>query len=200
MKKILLCLCLLFGYSVANDKNGLFLGLEFGISEINLKVSSQAGGGKIKLSAPMYGLKAGYRHFFTDLIGLQGYFSFKDSFFNGKYNILSANNSASMHFMPFMANADVIFDFYKANEISFDAILGVGLGMAMLDDNLIGAQQDSYTAFYSDARVGLGINSNNNRVGLNIAFPIAQATKSVQGIDYKMKQNYIVSLTYDYKF
>ena len=201
MKKILLCLCLAFGYGVANDKNGVILGIEFGLSEVDLKASAQGRSGNIKLSAPVYGFKAGYKHFFTDLIGLQGYFSFKDAFASVKQGGALNSVDSSAHFMPLMANADVIFDFYKTNNLSLDAIIGIGLGLAILNDNnLIGVGSTSHSGFYSDARIGLGLNLANNRVGLNAAFPIAPASKSVNNIDYKIKQNYTISLTYDYVF
>ncbi|RDU58098.1 outer membrane beta-barrel protein [Helicobacter sp. MIT 99-5507] len=197
MKKILLCLCLLFGYSMANDKDGFFLGAEIGISEVSVAASANGYSGKVKLSAPMYGFKAGYRYFFSDLIGLRGYISFKDSFVDVK--LQGSNGSA--HFMPIMANADIIFDFYKTQNYSFDAIVGVGLGFAILNDySLIGKIDTSHSAFYSDARVGIGTSYDNNRLGLVVSFPITQATKKVDGIEYKIKQNYAVALTYDYKF
>lgn len=194
MKKILLCLCLLFGYSMANDKDGFFLGAEIGISEVSVATGAVGNGGKV--SAPMYGFKAGYRYFFSDLIGLRGYISFKDSFVDVK--LQSINGSA--HFMPIMANADIIFDFYKTQNYSFDAIVGVGLGFATLNYLLIGSINTSHSAFYSDARVGIGTSYDNNRLGLVVSFPITQATKKVNGIEYKVKQSYAVALTYDYKF
>ena len=205
MKKILLCLCLLFGYSMANDKDGFFLGAEIGISEVRVAASANGGSGKVELSAPMYGFKAGYRYFFSDLIGLQGYISFKDSFvgIDSSFNIANVKlqGNGSSHFMPIMANADIIFDFYKTQNYSFDAIVGVGLGFAILNDySLIGNINTSHSAFYSDARVGIGTSYDNNRLGLVVSFPITQATKKVDGIEYKIKQNYAVALTYDYKF
>lgn len=197
MKKILLCLCLLFGYSMANDKDGFFLGAEIGISEVSVAASANGYSSKVKLSAPMYGFKAGYRYFFSDLIGLRGYISFKDSFVDVK----SQGSNVSSHFMPIMANADIIFDFYKTQNYSFDAIVGLGLGFAILNDNsLIGNIDTSHSAFYSDARVGIGASYDNNRLGLVVSFPITQATKKVDGIKYKIKQSYAVALTYDYKF
>lgn len=206
MKKILLCLCLLFGYSMANDKDGFFLGAEIGISEVSLAASAAGYSVEVKQSAPMYGFKAGYRYFFSDLIGLRGYISFKDSFTYSIVNVKGAGTTessaeSSAHFMPIMANADVIFDFYKTQNYSFDAIVGLGLGFAILNDySLIGNTNTSHSAFYSDARVGIGTSYDNNRLGLVVSFPITQATKNVDGIKYKIKQSYAVALTYDYKF
>ncbi|MBR7117856.1 MAG: outer membrane beta-barrel protein [Helicobacteraceae bacterium] len=203
MKKILLCLCLLFGYSMANDKDGFFLGAEIGISEVSIAASANGNSVKVELSAPMYGFKAGYRYFFSDLIGLQGYISFKDSFVdvNSSGSLVELQGNGSSHFMPIMANADIIFDFHKTQNYSFDAIVGVGLGFAILNDNsLIGNINTSHSAFYSDARVGIGTSYDNSRLGLVVSFPITQATKKVDGIEYKIKQNYAVALTYDCKF
>ena len=211
MKKILMCLCLLVGYGMANDRSGAILGVEFGLNEVDLKASAQGVSGNIKLSAPVYGFKAGYKHFFTDLIGLQGYFSFKDSFINANAKIDSSNisvsGSGSAHFMPIMANADVIFDFYKSNDVSLDAIIGVGVGVAMVNYKnkaiealTIPTITENFSGFYGDARVGLGVNASNNRIGLVASFPFNSVNKTIYSVKLKVKQNYAVSLTYDYTF
>ena len=198
MKKILMCLCLLVGYGMANDRSGAILGVEFGLSEINV-----AGNGKVKSSAPLYGFKAGYKHFFTDLVGLQGYLSFKDTFNSNK----SDGSSDSLHFMPIMANADIIFDFYKSNDVSLDAIIGVGVGVAMVNYKYKGEylgntfnETKNYSGFYGDARVGLGVNASNNRIGLVASFPFNSVNTTTNDVKSKVKQNYAVSLTYDYTF
>ena len=132
MKKILLCLCLLFGYSLANDKNGFFLWFDLGVSEVAVEGGADDRKYKSKISTPMYGIKAGYRHFFTDVVGLQGYFGFRDSFINintsnaGSAVTGNGNKTSTYYsFLPLMANADVIFDLYKKDNFSLDAIVGL---------------------------------------------------------------------------
>ena len=210
-----------------SDKNGVFMGIELiGVSEIDLDINiDNYRLFKDKSTGIMFGLNLGYRHFFTDLIGLQGYFSVKDTFFvmgvpkSNTYSYgttLDTNPwisqrsldvlSSSDQFLQIMANIDVIFDFHKTKNFSFDAIAGIGLGMGMFISQTYINIWDlywslpNYSALYSDARVGLGMKGTNNRVGLNISFPIYPATKTIDGIKYQTKQNYAISLSYDYKF
>ena len=208
MKKILMCLCLLVGYGMANDRSGAILGVEFGLSELNkIESDTTLGTEKNKDAAPLYGFKAGYKHFFTDLIGLQGYLSFKHSFNSNKYESEGTSSKTTYDFMPIMANADVIFDFYKSNNVSLDAIIGIGVGMAMVNEKYTSSsatgsstQKINYSGFYGDARVGLGVNASNNRIGLVASFPFNSVNKTIDNVKYKVKQNYAVSLTYDYTF
>ena len=244
MKKILMCLFLAFGYGVANDettsdKNGILIGAEFGMSEMNEKRNTTVNTGtnivttvntedRYRYSAQLYGFKVGYKHFFTDLIGLQGYLSFKDAIVSTKNkgkdetSITAGDvtvngkgtraNSEVYHFMPLMANADVIFDFYKINNLSLDAIIGVGLGVAIVNYKYSNSSSSdltvptgsstrrSYAGFYSDIKVGFGVNYDNSRIGVAAAFPMNSVNTTIDDVKYKTKLNYVVSLTYDYTF
>ena len=85
-----------------------------------------------------------------------------------------------------MANVDVIFYLYKKDNVSLDAIVGLGVGVAILNNTIVNTDS-SRVVFYSDARVGLGANYDSNRFGLAFSPPIYPATKNIWDMRYRVK-------------
>lgn len=205
MKKILLCLILALGSIYANQKNGLFIGLEVGGGESAI----DAGVLKVTRSLPSYGARIGYLYLFNEYIGIRGYGSINYTIASEDYYnaLTSANYKDSVSLLSYTINADVLFNFYNGESAFIGAFIGLGIGGANVryyDTSFIQTLRSvldvSQNNFYGDSRLGLRIGSGNHGVDLALTLPLVDAKINAYMIEANIKQNYKISLAYNYTF
>lgn len=205
MKRILFSLFLVLATSYANEKNGFFIGLEIGGGESTI----DAGILNVTRSLPSYGVRAGYSYLFNEYIGLRGYGSIVyTTASEDYYNAMSAESyKDSTSLLSYTINADVLFNFYNTESIFIAAFAGIGIGGANVSyydtsfvDRLQTAVDVSKNNFYSDSRLGLRAGSGSHSVDFAFTLPLVTTKISAYSIEAKVKQNYRVSLAYNYTF
>ncbi len=193
MKKFIVGFLLLCGiYAGAQEADGVFVGADIGFSELQMKEEFSYFSYTYKESSFDIGVKAGYKMFFNDWLGLRIYG-------NVDYTFEHSNLSS----LVIAANADALFNFYDVDDLSFGAFAGIGLGANIAFFNYY---FDSLTTagFYADVKLGLRTAIGHHGVDLTATIPFIDTKKSDafgwSGYDLKFKKNYAILIGYSYTF
>lgn len=209
IKKILLIIGLLVGglsVSNADEQNGTFVGLEIGNGQAQLKTDggNLSGGfwnAKMNASSMVYGGKIGYKYFLNSSFGVRGYGSinFAEAKTKIDNNNISMDNKISS--IIYALNADALFNFYNKEVSSIGAFLGIGIGGSSVSVDLDETGSDDLSGFYMDLKLGLRGNfDRNHEVEFIAKIPFIDAKKNYNGVDVKVRQNYIIALGYNFAF
>lgn len=218
-------ICAFLGVAVnAQENNGVFVGLEIGASEQQMKLKTPPnvyaithfgtiGGtnlnsndeGTGQYTAAVFGAKVGYKHFFLEWIGIRGYagIDYTQSRIHSKGRTSSWTGVLSN--LTYSANVDALLNFYNSENVAFGAFVGLGIGGQttwdmdfIMDDN----KYRSFTDLYSDVKVGLRVNvARNHGMEFIAKIPLNSAKETFEyGVEASYKQNYQVLLGYNFTF
>lgn len=213
-------ICAFFGVAVnAQENNGVFVGLEMGFSEQQMKLKTPPNVGNVwthfgtlgfgeestgENMAGVFGVKLGYKHFFLEWIGIRGYASvdYTQSRIHSKDRTSSWTGVLAN--LAYSANIDALLNFYNSENVAFGAFVGLGIGgQTTWDmDFIIGDKYRSFTDLYSDVKLGLRVNvARNHGMEFIAKIPLNSAKETFEyGIEASYKQNYQVLLGYNFTF
>lgn len=213
IKKILLIIGLLVGgLSIANadEQNGTFVGLEIGNGQGQLKTNGTDLVGdfwnaKMNASSMVYGGKIGYKYFLNSSFGVRGYgsinFAEAKTKISGNVGSSNTNGNIKISSIIYALNADALFNFYNKEVSSIGAFLGIGIGGSSVSVDLDETGSDDLSGFYMDLKLGLRGNfDRNHEVEFIAKIPFIDAKKNYNGVDVKVRQNYIIALGYNFAF
>ncbi len=199
-------ICAFFGVAVnAQENNGVFVGLEIGASEQQIKLKNPNGNeSTTENTAATFGAKVGYKHFFLEWIGIRGYAGIDYT----QSRVHSANNTSwstgVFANLTYSANIDALLNFYNSENVAFGAFVGLGIGgQTSWDMNLLFSDKyRSMTDLYSDVKLGLRVNvARNHGMEFIAKIPLNSAKETFEyGIEASYKQNYQVLLGYNFSF
>lgn len=120
--------------SGGGEKSGLFVGAQLGVSILgyytynnNRKIDAQSET-KAGFNA---GLKVGYGHFFTPLIGIRGYLAYD---FDGSIKV-NDNPAVNLTYQNISLNVDAMVNFINTGSFSMGVFGGFGLGFGIASFN-----------------------------------------------------------------
>ncbi len=176
----MLVACMLGSSAYAQEKSGVFIGANVGVSFLNAKnlgnIADPLGAGfglgydgkenEISIAA---GAKVGYSRFFGSLFGVRGYLGYD---YTGSRKIANISDpmanmafdiplgKASIAFHEISVNADALLNFVNTENLSFGVFAGFGLGysIATLSNKDIKdffQSKFDYNGFVLPIRVGL---------------------------------------------
>lgn len=216
---VICVLCAFLGVAVnAKEGNGVFVGLEIGAGEQQMKLKvpantwavtnfgriSNGDEGTGQNTSAIFGAKIGYKHFFLDWIGIRGYAGIDYS--QSRIHSASVTNrwTGILSNIIYNANIDILFNFYSGEITAFGAFVGVGVGGQTIWDRdfIMGDKTRSITDLYSDIKLGLRVNvAQNHGMEFIAKIPLNQAKETFEyNIEAKYKQLYAVMLGYNFTF
>lgn len=198
----------------AGERSAPFVGFELATGNATMKMGA-LGVDVMSLKGTMagFGGKIGYTYFWSET----GYASWGARMYVGvnylenvsklsgpSAEALGTSGTIKFDSLVYSVNADVIWNFIEGEESAYGAFIGVGVGWANYKVDMYGSTE-KIGALHSDAKVGLRAKAWNNVVDLFVTIPFIEATKSVNygtgiPIDYKAKQDYIITLSYSFAF
>lgn len=207
MKKILVASLLTLAFCVvglAKESDGIFVGFEVGLGSATLKtngidLANQVWDNKSTATNAGYGGKIGYKHFFSDYLGVRGYFGINWFETMGKNTTAGTTSKTTISILSYSLNADALFNFYSNESANYGAFVGLGLGGASSDYEA-SSLNESVSGFYMDAKLGLRATAGHNGFDFIVAIPFIDQSKTINGVKAKIKQDYRISLAYSYMF